>query len=87
MKKILGKWYNLAEDTEINIEWNKTIKSVVENELKKGKIRVIKVDKDNNEIRIPNVKFEVQDLNGNILETITTNEEGEAITKRYPIRD
>ena len=87
MKKILGKWYNLAEDTEINIEWNKTIKSVVENELKKGKIRVIKVDKDNNEIRIPNVEFNVLDAKGNVLETIKTDENGIAETSKFAIRD
>ena len=87
MKKILGKWYNLAEDTEINIEWNKTIKSVVENELKKGKIRVIKVDKDNNEIRIPNVEFNVLDANGKVLETIKTDENGIAETSKFAIRD
>ena len=87
MKKILGKWYNLAEDTEINIEWNKTIKSVVENELKKGKIRIIKVDKDNNEIRIPNVEFNVLDTNGKVLETIKTDENGIAETSKFAIRD
>lgn len=82
-----NKWYELAEDTMVTVKANELTGVTIGNELKKGSVKVIKVDKDNNEIRIPNVKFEVQDLNGNILETITTNEEGEAITKRYPIRD
>ena len=65
MKKILGKWYNLNTDpTEVEVEWNKTNDSVIQNELKKGSIRVIKVDKDDNTVRIPNVTFEVLDKNG-----------------------
>ena len=88
MKKILGKWYNLNTDpTEVEVEWNKTNDSVIQNELKKGSIRVIKVDKDDNTVRIPNVTFEVLDKNNNVLEKITTNENGEAKTKKYAIRD
>lgn len=88
MKKILGKWYNLNTDpTEVEVEWNKTNDSVIQNELKKGSIRVIKVDKDDNTVRIPNVTFEVLDKNNNVLEKITTNENGEAKTKEYAIRD
>ncbi len=88
MKKILGKWYNLNTDpTEVEVEWNKTNDSVIQNELKKGSIRVIKVDRDDNTVRIPNVTFEVLDKNNNVLEKITTNENGEAKTKEYAIRD
>ena len=88
MKRTLGKWYTLnTEPTEVEVEWNKTNDSVIQNELKKGSIRVIKVDKDDNTVRIPNVTFEVLDKNNNVLEKITTNENGEATTKKYPIRD
>ena len=88
LKKILGKWYNLNTDpTKVEVEWNKTNDSVIQNELKKGSIRVIKVDKDDNTVRIPNVTFEVLDKNNNVLEKITTNENGEAKTKEYAIRD
>ena len=88
MKRTLGKWYTLnTEPTEVEVEWNKTNDSVIQNELKKGSIRVIKVDKDDNAVRIPNVTFEVLDKNNNVLEKITTNENGEATTKKYPIRD
>ena len=88
MKKILGKWYNLnTEPTEVEVEWNKTNDSIIQNELKKGSVRVIKVDKDDNSIRIPNVTFEILDKNNNVLEKITTNENGEAKTKEYAIRD
>ena len=87
IEKNTNKWYNLAGDTEIKVEWDKTKESVIENELKKGQIKVIKVDKDNNEIKLKGVKFNVLDENKNVLETIITNDEGEAITQRYAVRD
>lgn len=82
-----NQWYNLADDTEIKVKWNETTYESVEDELKKGQIKVIKVDKDNNEVKIPNVVFEVLDSQGNLLETIKTNEEGLAVTQKYAIRD
>ena len=42
---------------------------------------------ENNEIKLQGVEFEVLDKDGNVLETITTNQDGEAYTSRYAIRD
>ena len=66
---------------------NETTETVIENELKKGQVKIIKIDKDNNEIKLEGVKFEVLDENGNVLETVTTDESGEAYTSKYAIRD
>ena len=82
-----NKWYNLAENQDLQINWDETTKTIVEDELKRGQIRIIKIDKEDKKIRIPNVTFEVQDVNGNILEKITTDENGEALTSKYPLRD
>jgi hypothetical protein len=87
IEKNTGKWYNLAEDTDVEVKWNTTEENTIENELKKGQIKVIKVDQDNNEVKLEGVKFDVLDENGNILETITTDKNGEAYTSRYAIRD
>lgn len=87
IEKETNKWYDLTDDTEIRVEWDTTINTIIENELKKGQIKVIKVDKENNEVKIPGVTFEVLDEEGNVLEKITTDENGEAITKKYSIRD
>lgn len=87
IEKNTGKWYNLAEDTEIKVEWNETTETTIENELKKGRVKVIKVDNENSEIKLAGVEFEVLDKDGNVLEKITTNEQGEAYTSRYAIRD
>ena len=87
IEKNTGKWYNLAEDTDVEVKWNTTEENTIENELKKGQIKVIKVDQDNNEVKLEGVKFDVLDENGNVLETITTDKNGEAYTSRYAIRD
>ena len=87
MKRILGKWYNLAENQDIEVVWDTTEEYTIENELKKGQIKVIKVDKDNNEVKLEGVKFDVLDADDNVLETIITNKNGEALTSRYTIRD
>src|SRR5699024_6740560 len=87
IEKETNKWYNLAEDTDVEVEWNLTKELQIENELKKGSIRIIKVDKENNEVKLENVKFKVMDKDGNVLEEIITDENGEAETSSYPIRD
>ena len=87
IEKTTNKYYNLGEDTEVKVEWEKTNESLIENELKKGQIRVIKIDLDNNEVKLKGVKFNVLDEKNNVLEKIITNDEGEAITSKYPVRD
>ena len=87
IEKETNKWYNLAKDTTTEVVWDKDTANTITNELKKGQIRVIKVDLDNNEVKLEGVEFEVLDKDGNVLEKIITDENGEALTKRYPIRD
>ena len=88
IEKITNKWYNLNDEAvEIKINWGKITDILVENELKKGQVKVIKKDSDNNEISLGGVKFDVLDEKGTVLETIITNEKGEAYTSEYPVRD
>lgn len=87
IEKTTNQWYNLADDVEVEINWNETTEVTIENELKKGQAKVIKVDSENEEIKIEGVKFNVLDVDGNILETIVTDENGEAVTSEYVIRD
>lgn len=70
--------YVLSDEiTKVIAEYNKTTEIQVTNEHKKGQIRVIKVDKDNNEIKLANVEFNVVDSKGNIVDTLKTD------TNRY----
>lgn len=87
IEKETNKWYNLAENTDIKIEWKETTETTIKNELKKGKIKVIKVDAENNEVKLKDVEFNVISENGNVLETIKTDENGEATTREYILRD
>ena len=63
------------------------------NEKKTGRIRIIKVDKDNNEVCIPNVIFEILDEDDNIIQILTTDENGMAesmdlrVDKEYKVRE
>lgn len=49
-------------------------------DIQKGMIKVIKVDKDNHEVKIPNVTFEVKNATGDIVATLVTDENGVAQT-------
>ncbi|MBR3003080.1 MAG: Cys-Gln thioester bond-forming surface protein [Clostridia bacterium] len=87
IEKRTNKWYNLADEIDVEIKWNETELKTIENELKKGQIKIIKVDKDNHEVKLEGVTFEVLDENDNILETLITDKNGEALTSKYAIRD
>jgi len=81
------KEYNLAVDQNVVVNWNETMELKVENEKKKGQIKIIKVDADYNEVKLEGVEFQIIDKNNHIIETIKTNSDGEAVTSRIPIGD
>ncbi|MBQ3413830.1 MAG: Cys-Gln thioester bond-forming surface protein [Clostridia bacterium] len=87
IEKSTNKWYNLADPIDIKIEGDTDKVVTIGNKLKSGQIKVIKVDKDNKEHKLEGVKFGVYDKNNNLLETIVTDKNGEAITKEYALRD
>ena len=69
---------------EINVEYNKQSEIVVENDIIKGWLRIIKQDLENDSVRLNGVQFELYDQDMNLLETLETNERGEAMSKLYP---
>ncbi len=77
--------YKLLDEIYLEIKWNETTELELSNEKNKGKIEIIKVDKDNNEIKIPGVKFGIYNQKNELLESIITNENGEAISSSLPI--
>ena len=90
-----NQWYNSINPINITITAGEEKNCTIENELKKGQIKVIKIDEENNEVKLEGVKFNVYaDRNENgiadkdeYIDTLITNEKGEAITKAYAIRD
>ena len=77
--------YRLNDSTfDIDIEYNKESNIIVENELIKGWVRVVKQDLENSNVRLQGVEFELYDEDMNLLETLVTDEKGEAISQKYP---
>lgn len=77
--------YNLNEKMiQIELEDNVQKEIVVENKLKKGWVRIIKQDLENTGVRLMGVQFELYDEEMNLLETLETDEKGEAISQEYP---
>ena len=77
--------YNLCENTNIFVEWNKTSEVVIENEKKKGQIKIIKQDVDKEEIKLEGVKFQIIDINNKVVEEVITDNNGEAISSKLLI--
>lgn len=79
------KEYNLCVDKEIIVKWNDTSEFFIQNEKKKGTIKIIKEDFDNSNIKISGVEFEIIDKNNRIVEKLVTNKDGEAVSSKLPI--
>ena len=77
--------YNLCENKDIVVEWNKTSEIVIENEKKKGQIKIIKQDADKEQIKLEGVKFQIIDINDKVVEEIITDNNGEAVSSKLLI--
>ncbi len=75
------------KEKEVTLKWGEKTTVEFENELKKGNLRIIKVDKDNNEILLEGVKFEIYDKNGKLVKEVVTDEKGEVNINDLPIGD
>ena len=71
----------------VTLKYNSTSNLEITNNLKRGNIRIIKVDRDDNEAKLEGVEFEVLGEDDEVLETLITDEKGEAITSMYSIKD
>ena len=77
--------YKICEDKNVTINWNEKLELKIENEKKKGQIKVIKQDKDDPNTKIEGVEFEILDDEGKLVGLLKTNELGEAISSKLPI--
>ena len=82
---------HILDTTEYNatLMYGETTEIKITNDKIKGQIKVLKVSSEDNPITgekigtpIPNVEFEVYNANKELVDTIITNEEGIAITKK-----
>lgn len=72
-----------SKEYEFTIE-NGIIQKNVVNFLKRAKLQIIKLDKNNKE-PISNVKFDILNENKQVVETITTDSQGNAYSKELPL--
>ena len=73
----VGKYKIKDDEIKLNIKYNEVKEIEYTNELQKGSIKVIKVDKDDNEVKIENVKFELKDDKGEVVKEGLTDKNGE----------
>ena len=65
-------------ETNIKLEYDEIKNVKIENEKKKGSIKIIKVDSKNNEIKLKGVKFEIYNEQNELISSLITDENGEA---------
>jgi uncharacterized surface anchored protein len=76
------------QEFNVDVYYNKTTQIQIENEHKKGNIKVYKVDKDNNKIRLGNVSFDLYSKEfEKVLGTYATNVDGEILIENIRIGD
>lgn len=70
-----------TDEIEAEVKFDETKEIVVENELQRGSIKVIKIDKDDKNIKLEGVKFELRDDENNLVQTGETDKNGELLFK------
>lgn len=83
--KVDDKYILNGEEKEILLQWGKTSKVEIENNRKKGSLKVVKVDSENKEIKLEGVEFELYNDKKELVNKIVTNESGEAILENLDI--
>ena len=77
--------YNLCIDNNIEVKWNETSEIKIENEKKKGQIKIMKQDAENGNIKLKGVEFQIIDINNNVVDKVVTDTNGIGISSRLPI--
>ena len=67
-----------SNEYNILIENNETIQITIQNEHKKGNLKIIKVDKDDNSLTLGGIEFELIDEKGKVIDSLITDANGEA---------
>ena len=92
LKEVSSSMGNIIVDTEYKVEliYDENNPSLaishlnIENELPKGSLELIKIDKTNGN-KLPNIKFQLYTENAEFILEIVTNEEGEFSLEKLPL--
>ena len=77
--------YKIGKEESVTVNWNEVVELKIENEKKKGQIKIIKKDKEDSNIGLKGVEFEIRDKDEKLVKILKTDEKGEAITPNLPI--
>lgn len=83
--KVPDKYVLSEEEKQIKLEWGKTSQIQFENELKKGSLKIEKVDIEDNNIKLENVEFELYDNKGSFIKKLVTDKNGEVYIENLNI--
>lgn len=72
------------EKKQVLLEYGKTLDICFENEIKKGNLKIIKVDSDT-KVPLENVEFNLINIKGEKIKTLITNKKGEAYAENLQI--
>lgn len=83
--KTVGKYRLDSKERNIELAFDENKELTIENSLQKGNIKITKVDKDNNEIKLSGVKFILKDENKKQVAEGVTDKNGELLFKNLII--
>lgn len=72
-------------EQQILLQWGKTTKIEIENNRKKGSLKIVKIDSKNEEIKLEGVEFELYNDKKELVNKVITNEKGEAVLENLYI--
>lgn len=76
--KTAEKYVLNTDEIVANLNYKESKEIVIDNMLKKGSIKILKVDADDNQIKIEGAKFEVYNEDNELVQTVVTDSNGEA---------
>lgn len=83
--KVDDRYILNGEEQQILLQWGKTTKIEVENNRKKGNLKIVKVDSENEEIKLEGIEFELYNDKKELINKLITNENGEATLENLDI--
>ena len=73
------------EEIQIKIEWNKQTLLEIQNARKKGNLKIVKQDMEDEQIKLEGVEFELYNNEGKLINKYTTDENGEIVVENLDI--
>ncbi len=83
--KVDEKYILNGKVEQVLLQWGKTSKIEIENNRKKGSLKVVKVDSENEEIRLEGIEFELYNDKKELINKLVTNKNGEAVIENLDI--